>query len=239
MRLLGYGLGAMMGVLGAPMTLGEYADFDELPEGFVGNSFVSGGIRFAHGTWFEGGVDLPFAVDDGSEKMPDLGFGDVFTPPNTMKVGGFSTGPGACPFVRVHSWEAYVASKEFTQGWVDVFYIVDFIGTEVSLEALLDGVVVAADSFTITESDPFEARHVRMQVDAAAFDRLRFVCRGGAEDGGILGQFDNVALLPEPGCLALIAVGAAFVRGRRGLRRKQPVARGASRQSRPCTGARD
>jgi hypothetical protein len=235
MRLVGYGLGVMIGVLGAPTTLGEYTGFDELSEGFVGNSFVSGGIRFVHGTWFEGSVDLPFAVDDGSEKMPGLGFGDVFTPPNTMKVGGYSTGPGACPFVRVHSWEAFVPGKEFTQGWVDLFYIVDFIGTEVSLEALLDDVVVAADSFTITESDPFEARHVRMQVEAAAFDRLRFVCRGGAEDGGILGQFDNVGLLPEPDCLALIAVGAAFVRGRWGVHRISSVAQAAGGQSRPRT----
>jgi len=159
-------------MLAGSAALAELATFDELPEGFAGTTFLSGGIQFSHGTWFADSVDLPFAIDDGTNVLPGHGFEEWFTPPNVMKVGGFSSGPNACPYVRVHSWEAEVPGQTRTLGRVDVFYIDDFPGSLVALTAL----------------------HAELCVQGVEFDRLLFEVTGGTEDGGILAQFDNVEL---------------------------------------------
>ena len=181
-------------MLAGPAALAEVTTFDELPEGFAGTTFLSGGIQFSHGTWFAESVDLPFAIDDGTNVLPGHGFEEWFTPPNVMKVGGYSTGPNACPYVRVHSWEADVPGQTRTLGRVDVFYIDDFPGALVSLHALRNDEIVATDSFMIVNADPFTALHAELRVQGVEFDRLLFEVTGGTEDGGILAQFDNVEL---------------------------------------------
>jgi len=181
-------------VLGGSLALAELATFDELPEGFAGTTFLSAGIQFSHGTWFADSVDLQFAIDDGTNVLPGHGFAEWFTPPNVMKVGGYATGPNACPYVRVHSWEADVPGQTRTLGRVDVFYIDDFPGSLVSLHALLSDEIVATDSFMIVNADPFTALHAELRVQGVEFDRLLFEVTGGTEDGGILAQFDNVEL---------------------------------------------
>ena len=198
---------AVLSVCGAP-AWGAIATFDELSEGFQPTVFTSGGITFSNGIWFPGSVNLTFGIDNASGSWPALGFGGLFSSPNIMTVGGWVSGPTAA-FIRVHSWMARVPGQTFSSGSVDLFYIDDFPGTTVALQALLGGQVVNTDSFQIVNSNPFLALHRELRVDGVAFDSLRFICTGGppGEENGILGVFDNVEMVPAPATVLLAGPG--------------------------------
>jgi hypothetical protein len=207
---------------------GAIATFDELSEGFHPTVFTSGGITFSNGLWFPGSVNLTFGIDNASGNWPGLGFGGQFSSPNVMNVGGWVSGPTAA-FFRVHSWTARVPGQTFTTGSVDVFYIDDFPGTTVALQALIGGQVVNTDSFQIVNSNPGTALHRELRVDGVTFDTLRFICTGGppGEENGILGVFDNVELVPAPATVLAPAFGL-LVRRRRaagGERRRSALDR--------------
>ncbi len=185
----------------------QIATFDQLTEGFHPTTFVSNGITFSNGVWFPPPtVNLTFGIDNASATAPALGFGAFFSSPNVMQVGGFVTGP-TTGFFRVHSWQAHVPTQTFTSGSVDVFHIDDFIGANAALQAMLGGVVVASDSFTITQSNPGTALHKKLSVSGVTFDRLRFIVTGGppgGDENGILAFFDNVEMVQScyPDCNA-------------------------------------
>jgi hypothetical protein len=194
------------------------ATFDTLPEGFIGDTFITGGITFTKGLWFPGSVAITFAIEDASGDLAGLGFGDTFTTPNVMSVGGFVHGAESA-FFRVHSWEASMAGETLRAARLDVYYINDFLGAQASVKAMLGDVVVAVDSFTITDPNPFEALHRRLHVQAEAFDRVVFQVIGGPEGGdehGLIALFDNVELVvPAPGVLPLAAGALLAIRRRR------------------------
>jgi hypothetical protein len=186
---------------------GAIATFDELPVGFQPTTFTSGGITFSHGLWFPDSVDLTFGITNENIDMQALGFGDTFSPPNIMAVGGFidgGQGNGGVGFFRVHSWQATIPGETFVAGAVDVYYINDFLGATAYLSAMLGDVAVASDSFTITDPNGFQALHQRLVVQADVFDRIVFEVWGGpgGDANGLLAIFDNVVLeIPAPGTL--------------------------------------
>ncbi len=204
-------LGGCAGIplfLSLPALGRPVATFDTLAEGFTPTTFVSDGITFSNGLWFPGSVNLTFGIDNASATVPALGFGAFFSSPNVMQVGGFVSGP-TTGFFRVHSWQAHVPAQTFSLGSVEVFYIDDFIGTTVALQALSGGQVVASDSFLITQSNPGTALHRTLSVQGVGFDRLRFLVSGGppGEKNGILAFFDNVTMVPVPVTLVIAAPG--------------------------------
>ena len=194
------------------------ADFDDVAEGFTPTAFTSRGVTFSRGTWFPPpSVDLTFGIDDGSGDMKALGFGNTFSSPNVMSVGGYVTGPQSA-FYRVHGWTAAVAGQLFTGGRVDVYYIKDFLGATAYLRGVRNGQVVSEDSFVITNPNPFEALHTRLSIEGPLFDELRFEIFGGPPGGdrdGLLAIFDNVGLtIPAPATALLLALAMPPRRGR-------------------------
>jgi hypothetical protein len=178
----------------------DIAHFDDLPEGFAGTTMISNGVTLSEGIWFVDGVNVPFAIEQADADMPAYGFGDIYSAPNVMTVGGFVTGPNM-GFIRVHSWKAHVDGKTFTEGSVDVFYIDDFPGATFFLEGLAGEDVVSTDSYETDGDQPFSAVHQHLSISGPEYEVLRFRIMGGPEQNGLVGVFDNV-ILEQGGCPA-------------------------------------
>lgn len=189
---------------------GALATFDSLSAGGIGETFIDGGIRFFDPDNRIIGSTPLFIINDISAEPP----GTLYSPPNVLS----ETGSGGGPLTRMGEFKA--ALEDGTHGImasVDIFYA-DFsgvAGNTISLEALLDGQVVAADSVVI--GDIFQGRARRFTVTGIEFDSIRIIGRGSLQDGVFLGSVDNVFIgVPSPSaaCVLLLSV-PALVRRRR------------------------
>ena len=178
----------------------DVADFDDLPEGFAGQVFTSGGITFSEGRWFPNNPnDTSFAIEQADGDMPGFGWDEIYSAPNIMTVGGFTSGPGMA-FVRVHSWKADVPGSTFTDGSVDVFYIDDFPGAVLMLEGLIGDDVINSVSIPTAGIGPF-ATHAHLSFSGPEYETLRFRIMGGPQQDGLTAAFDNV-VMESAGCAA-------------------------------------
>ena len=181
----------------ATLTTGVQAEetgFDSRPSGFVGRTFVDGGITFSENLWFPGGNQVQFAVTNGTGSISSF---PEFSPVNVMTTGSWSTGP-TLGFTRVHQWIGSIG-QEANAAQVDVFWLgrSNWEGTEVCLEGLIGDDVVVSDCFIHPGVMPVDIQHTRMALSGVAFDRIRFIARGGTVPGeldGILAVFDNVVI---------------------------------------------
>lgn len=186
----------------AAMCQAEEASFDGRPSGFVGRTFVDGGITFSENLWFPGGNQVQFAVTNGTGSIS--GFPE-FSPVNVMTTGSWSSGT-VLGFTRTHQWIASIG-REASEARVDIFWLgrSNWAGTEVCLEGLVGEDVVVSDCFTHPGALPVDIQHTRLALSGRPFERIRFICRGGTVPGeldGILAVFDNVVIEEAASCRA-------------------------------------
>ncbi|GIW74934.1 MAG: hypothetical protein KatS3mg103_1456 [Phycisphaerales bacterium] len=190
-----------LGLAGAGL-LAQEADFDSRGSGFVGRTFVDGGVRFSENLWFPGGNQVQFAVTNGTGT---LGGFSAFSAPNVMTTGSWSTGT-TLGFTRTHQWIASI-DQPARAGQVDLFWLArdSWRDTEVCLEGLVGDDVVVSDCFVHPGALGTQVQHTRLRIEGVAFERMRFICRGGISPGdrdGILAVFDNVRLEADEPCVA-------------------------------------
>lgn len=195
------------------------ATFDDLAEGFHGNSFTTGGITFFEPVHFFGEA-APFAVEDASEVLPTFpGLGDHYSSPNVLGLAAVIDGPTGWFLTRIEQIKMTTGRVE-SYARMDVFYNNSdaYAGAEVILEALLDGQVVATDSFTIAGGSRQPAWS-ELEISGVPFDTLRLAAigaPGSGEGDGFLGSLDNVEIVPAPGTLVAAALaGLPLARRRR------------------------
>jgi len=184
-------------------TITASANFDSLPEGFIGSSITEGGLTF-----FEGinnpvaGVSI-FAIESATES-PKLSsaspIGANFSPPNFVEVGGFSPGP-------VGSASTGFKSTRIKANSVNSFATLDFFAVKnadsavntLTLEAFLNGNLVSHDSSLLSDFELVDPReplllHRTYRISNFLFDELRLVASGPTNNGIVFGGFDNVAV---------------------------------------------
>jgi hypothetical protein len=205
---------AVVGLLMASPAAASIATFDEFPEGLIGESFISGGIKF-YGALNDDNKPEPLYADDVSASLKMKALADHFSPPNILTVGNYvegETGWGMGGFIRLLMTRGGLE----TSARMDLFYrdTDTHAGNVVSLEALLDGKVVATDSFVIPGLD--SPTHVwrEMAIEGVAFDTLRLSASGDVFDH-FFGSLDNVEIVPAPGAWACLAAGGLLLPRRR------------------------
>jgi hypothetical protein len=190
-----------LGLCGSAV-LAQEAGFDSLPSGFLGRTFVDGGITFSENLWFPGGNQVQFAATEGTGS---IGSFPEFSPVNVMTTGSWSTGP-VLGFTRTHQWIGETGAAA-SSARLDLFWLgrPNWAGTEVCLEGLVGDDVVVSDCFIHPGALPTDIQHTRMAIEGVEFDRIRFIARGGTVPGeldGILAVFDNVVIEQGEACQA-------------------------------------
>jgi len=191
---------AGLAITSSAVCQAQDANFDGRSSGFVGRSFVDGGVSFSDNLWFPGGNPVQFAVTNGTGS---IGSFPEFSPTNVMTTGSWSSGP-VLGFTRTHQWIASIG-RDASAARVDVFWLgrSNWEGTEVCLEGLVADTVVVSDCFTHPGALPVDIQHTRLLFSGETFERIRFICRGGlvaGEADGILAVFDNVVIEETPPC---------------------------------------
>lgn len=190
-----------------------FADFDELPEGFLNHTVQSGGITFYGAKVFSFEPPAIFVAEDASGYIPGIpDLADHFSPPNVFQLSGFINGGGYL-ITRLH--EIYMTTGRIENAVrLDLFYKddVEFDGVEMVLAALLNGEVVAED-FVVINNPRRDVRHTELSISGVEFDTLRLYGRNDPIPplSGFLGSIDNLEItgggppsdlqlaLPEPG----------------------------------------
>ncbi|MFG0330181.1 MAG: hypothetical protein ACF8PN_09815 [Phycisphaerales bacterium] len=173
-----------------------FADFDDLTEGFQNYTVETGGIVFWDSRVFFPDPPAIFVVEDASGYIPGVpDIADHFSPPNVFQTSGFITG-GSYLITR---WAEVSMTTGQVENYVymDVFYKDDpeFSGTEMVLEARLNGVPVAEVSKVI--DDPRrDVRATSFEISGVEFDTVRLFGRGNQipQLSGFLGSVDNVEI---------------------------------------------
>jgi len=212
----------------AGTTLAGIADFESQQEGFAGETFTDGGITFS------GLNDVSGVNPDGSSFTPGE-YGRQFIVENaTLAMNDF---PGVLGGTNALSFgTSYIAgdnlsinilsSFHMTTGQVESFASMDMLifengpwsGITLSLDATLNGVLVASDSYMLSDRggrDNLVGQS--LSIDGVAFDSLQLSAR--YSDGtytAFAGLVDNVVITPTPGTLGLLATGSLL-----GMRRRR------------------
>lgn len=215
------------GVSGSAM--GQFADFDNETEGFLGTSYTSGGVSFfdannVSGFYPDGApfndteLGSDFIIEQSTVVWNDfpgfvsfpntLTFGRAFVPGDNVTIGPLATA-------------SMSAAGSFTDGSLDLVYYENgpWGGITVTLEAILGGNVVDSTSFVVAGNDPNGRDNpaaTHLAVNAPAFDSMRIYATLNGDYTTIRGLVDNVSFVPAPG-----ALGLAGVAGLMAFRRRQ------------------
>jgi len=208
-------------------TLASIADFETPREGFVGETFVDGGITFSELNNVSG------VNPDGSNFGPGE-YGTQFIVENaTLAMNDF---PGVLGGSHALSWgNSFIAgdnlsinimsSFHMSTGNVENFATLSLLlfengpwgGINIQLDATLNGVLVAQDSFAISDRGGRDNLvGESLTIDGVNFDSLQLSAR--YDDGtytAFAGLADNVIVTPTPGSLALLGAGSLFGTRRR------------------------
>lgn len=219
---------AALTACGAASAFGQFADFDSEVEGFLGESYTTGGISFFDANnvsgFFPDGE--PFDSDDlgtdfiieqstvvwndfpGFVSFPNtLTFGRAFVPGDNVTIGPLATA-------------SMSASGSFTSGGLDLVYYENgpWGGITVTLEALLNGSVVDSTSFVVAGNDPNGRDNpaaTHLSVSAAEFDTMRIYSTLNGDYTTIRGLVDNVSFVPAPGVATLAGLAGLVAMRRR------------------------
>ena len=213
---------------GAGAATGQFADFDAETEGFLGETYTTGGVTFfdannVSGFYPDGqpfdpeelGTDL--IIEQSTVVWND--FPNFVSLPNTLTFGK-SYIPGDNVTIGPLATASMSAAGSFTSGSLDLIYYENgpWGGITVTLEALLNGQVVGSTSFVVAGDDPNGRDNpaaVHLSVDAPAFDTMRIYSTLNGEYTTVRGLLDNVAFVPAPGALALAGIAGLGVLRRR------------------------
>ena len=215
-----------------------FSDYESLTEGDYGNTLVHDGVTyhdvnqvsgiFPDGTTFgPGDLGSDVIVENATlfyNDFPDYGspinsltFGNSFVPGDNLSIG-----PLASVWMDLGETGNSVS--------LDLAYYENgpWGGIEYHLDALLDGTVVASDSFTIAgdgsgrDNPTFQT----MSLGGVEFDQLHLFGQFNGEYSAPRGMIDDLRItaVPEPGSLALIVVGGLGLCVWRVRRRKAAIA---------------
>jgi hypothetical protein len=224
--------GAIALAIAPGLANANLVDYEDLNEGFLGTSFTHQGVtyrdvnnvsgRYADGETFNPG-------DPGSQVIIENAtlfyndFTEYGSPINSMTFGsayvdGNNVSIGALASVYM-DFSTLVNSASF-----DIAYYENgpWGNIEYRLDALLNGQVVATDTFLIPGSEGRDnATFQTMSVNAAAFDSLHLYAMKDGEYTAPRGMIDNLdyAPVPEPATMAALGFGALALKLRR--RRRQ------------------
>lgn len=212
----------------ASSSLASVADFESAQEGYVGETFTDGGITFSSlndvaginpdgSNFVAGEYGRQFIVENATLAIND--FPGVLSGTNALSFGG--------SFIAGDNLSINILSSfHMSTGQVESFASMDLLffengpwsGITLSLDATLDGTLVASDSYMLSDlggRDNLVGRS--LSIDGVAFDSLQVSAR--YSDGtytAFAGLVDNVVIIPTPGTLGLLATGSLL-----GMRRRR------------------
>tara|TARA_R110000868_G_scaffold241497_1_gene496234 strand:- start:232363 stop:233049 length:687 start_codon:yes stop_codon:yes gene_type:complete len=212
----------------AGSSLAGVTGFESMTEGFAGESFTDGGITFSalndvaginpDGSHFVAGeYGRQFIVENATLAIND--FPDALSGTNALSFGS--------TYIAGDNLSINILSSfHMTTGQVESYASMDLLffengpwsGITLSLDATLDGTLVASDSYMLSDlggRDNLVGRS--LSIDGVAFDSLQLSAR--YSDGtytAFAGLMDNVVITPTPGTLGLLATGSLL-----GMRRRR------------------
>ncbi len=223
---------AMVAVLAGSTALADvFHDYEDLAEGFYGETFQHAGVTFrdvnrVSGMWPSGDTFGPDGVDGlGNENIienatllyddfPDFGsrrngltFGRAFIPGDNLSVGALAS-----------VWMDLEELGNAASLEIAYFERGPWGGIEYHLDALRNDTVVASDSFVIAGGGGRDAPAVNsLSVTAAEFDTLHLYATYNGSFSGPRGLIDDLSItaVPEPGTLAGLLGLAMVAAGRR------------------------
>lgn len=213
-------IGMLALISGSAMADVSVSNYDDLAEAFYGQSFSYNGVTysdvnnvagvFPSGDTFDAsginGLGNSVIVEDATLLYNDfptwgsannaLTFGTSFVTGGNLSIGALSTVTMTLDSV---SDFASVEMAFYENG--------PWGGIEYHMDAMMGGVVVGTDSFTISDfggrdNIAFDS----LSVDGVEFDSLRIYGTFGAENSGGRALLDNLTLnsVPAPGSMAMI-----------------------------------
>lgn len=211
-----YAITGMCSLLAAtPPTLGAFADFDTLGEGFYGEILTYGGITFynpdEHLSTGPGGT---FAIDDVSAIIPLVPeWASLITSPNCLGMTGYGVGPTGLG--------SRFGELSMTTGRMQDFARMDIFVSDwgmpdefaITLEAYLQDRLVAVSTIPLGSQ---RTRHESLSISGVAFDALRLAATGpDLAKAYFIGAVDNVLIVPEPSLPATLFLAGLCI-SRRG-----------------------
>jgi hypothetical protein len=209
----------MLGVVAAAGSLAcaDVSNYDALAEDFYGETFTHNGVTyrdvnifagvFPNGETFDAdglnGLGHTIIVEDSTFFYND--FPEWGSPTNTLTFGtAYVNGPnlslGALSTVTMD------LATPATSASMDTAYYENgpWGGQVVHLDALLNGVVVASDTFTVSDlggRDNIALRSMSV-TSAGSFDQLKLYSTFGASPSGLRMIIDDLTLTTTPSCAA-------------------------------------
>ncbi len=224
---------ALLGAFTAMSTAGtSVSNYDDLSEGFYGNSFSYNGVNYSQvnnvdgvfpdGSTFTAGGGITGLGDDIIVEnatllyndFPDFGsgpngltFGAAFINGDNVSLGAIST---VTMGLDQNATSASLEMAYFENGpWGGIVY---------HLDAFNGGDLVASDSFTIADGGGRDnIAFATLSVGGAEFDTLQLYATFGNDFTAPRILLDNLTLtsVPAPSALALLGMGAMGVSRRR------------------------
>ena len=218
---------ALAGVSGAALASPIISNYEDLSEGFYGTEFTHNGVTYrdvnnqagvyADGIAFVAGeLNGDVVIEDAGllyNDFPDYGsamhamtFGGVFVPGANLSIGALST---VTMDLATNATAASVELAYYQNGpWGGIVY---------QFDALLNGQVVATDSFVISDLGGRDdiAFHT-FSIDGVEFDSLNLYATLGGQLTAPRGMIDNLTITPIPAPASVVALaGLAGVAIRR------------------------
>lgn len=216
-------------LLVCPASAGVFQTYEGESEGFKGESWTYQGVTFrdinqVNGFFPDGAPMTPNDLGThAAVEQADYLYNDLPTygsPVNALTFGGaFVPGPNLTVGAIASVWMDL--DEAASEASFDLAYYENgpWGNIEYRLDALLNGQVVASDSFLIANGGGRDnITFDRMSVAAAGgFDQLHLYARLNGSYTGPRGMIDNLSLtsVPEPTTLGLLATGALAANLRR------------------------
>lgn len=195
--------------LWAGTALGEIANFDNLSEDWIGETFTNGGVYF-YGLDNRVDPNPWFGIEWASENLGE--FAPYFTSPNALSWTILQIGP-LTGFFRCGEFRFRpVLGGIRTYASLELWDFSPVGGNTVTLEAYLGTQLVNSASITILPRPP--VHHYTLVVSGVPFDNLRVNGSGPFQQGCWFGPVDTVVLAPEPTALCGLALAGLLVRRR-------------------------